>query len=221
MILVFDLDDTLYNEVDFVKSGFSSVSNYLSNTYKLPSTFEDMCNLLSKDGRGQIFNKILDKYNFFSIKRLKKCISIYRYHKPNIRLFDSAERCLQRFSAFTKYIVTDGNKLVQANKIKALNIMSMFTGIYITRNYGIDKEKPSPYCFLKIQARENSNPQNIVYIGDNSNKDFVGIKKLGFKTVRIKTGFYKDILVSKEYEAEFVLSSLDEIDSVFLSNLEK
>lgn len=219
MILVFDLDDTLYNEMDFVISGFNSVSSYLSDTYGLPSTAEDMCNILAKYGRGQIFNSILSKYNIFSIKKLKKCISIYRYHQPNIRLFDSARQCIRRFSSYPKYIVTDGNKLVQANKINALNIKHMFTGIYITRNYGTDKEKPSPYCFKKIQAKENVQPQKIVYIGDNSNKDFVEIKKLGFKTIRIKQGFYKNIHVSKEYEAEFILSSLDELDTEFILSL--
>lgn len=219
MILVFDLDDTLYNEMDFIKSGFNAVSDYLSNTYGLPSTFEEMCVVLDKYGRNQIFDKILKKYNVYSIVKVKKCISLYRYHKPNIALSDSAQRCIERFSSYSKYIVTDGNKLVQASKINALNIKQKFVGIYITRNYGIDKEKPSPYCFRKIQMKENAQEKDIVYIGDNSNKDFVGIKELGFRTIRIKQGFYKNIILSEEYEAEYTLSSLDELNAKFLSRM--
>jgi len=221
MILVFDLDDTLYNEMDFIKSGFNAVSNYLSNTYGLPSTLGDMCFIFDKDGRNRVFDKLLKKYNIFSSKKLKKCVSIYRYHKPNIKIYDSAKRCLQRFITWSKYIVTDGNKLVQANKIKALNIKHFFEHIYITRNYGIDKEKPSTYCFNKIQEKENVYTKNIVYIGDNSNKDFVNLKKIGIRTIRIKQGFYKDTFISKDHEAEYIVSSFDELGEQFFLRMDK
>jgi len=221
MILVFDLDDTLYNEMDFIEGGFKAVSTYLSNTYDLPETFGDMCSIFNKEGRNHVFNKILKKYNIFSTDKLKKCVSIYRYHKPNIKIYDSAKRCIQRFLTWPKYIVTDGNKLVQANKIKALNIKHFFKHIYITRNYGIDKEKPSTYCFKKIQSKENVQTKRIVYIGDNSNKDFVNLKKIGIKTIRIKQGFYKDVFISKKYEAEYIISSFDELDEQFFLRMDK
>ena len=35
MILIFDLDDTLYKEKEFVKSGFKAVSRYLHLKFKL------------------------------------------------------------------------------------------------------------------------------------------------------------------------------------------
>jgi putative hydrolase of the HAD superfamily len=221
MILVFDLDDTLYNEMDFIKSGFNAVSNYLSNTYGLPSTSVDMFTFFNEDGRSQIFNKTLKKYNIFSVDKLRKCVSIYRYHKPNIEIYDSAKRCIQRFLSWTKYIVTDGNKLVQANKVNALNIKQFFKHIYITRNYGIDKEKPSPYCFKKIQAKENVQAKNIVYIGDNSNKDFINLKKIGIRTIRIKQGFYKDVFLTRDHEAEYIISSFDELNEQFFLQMDK
>ena len=34
MIIVFDLDDTLYEEITYVRSGFKAVASYLSQTYK-------------------------------------------------------------------------------------------------------------------------------------------------------------------------------------------
>jgi putative hydrolase of the HAD superfamily len=219
MVLVFDLDDTLYEELTFIKSGFNAASDYLSKTYGIPSTYKEMLAILDTAGRGQIFNILLKQYNIYSMRNVRKCISVYRCHKPNISLNESAKQCLQRFSSFHKYIITDGNKLVQTNKINALNIRPLFTGIYITRNYGIDKEKPSPYCFMKIRDREKVPPKDIVYIGDNSYKDFVGIKKLGFRTIRIRQGFYKDVLLSKEYDAEYTLSSLDELDKALLLSM--
>jgi putative hydrolase of the HAD superfamily len=219
MILIFDLDDTLYKEINFVKSGFHAVDDYFAKEYGLPSTYKSMLDIFFQDGRGAIFNKLLKEYHIFTKKTLQKCISIYRYHQPNITLDNVARRCLLRFSEYHKYIVTDGNRLVQSSKINALGIKKIFTGIYITRNYGLNKEKPSPYCFQKIKQKENVNPSEIIYIGDNIEKDFVGIKPLGFRTVRIKLGRYKDVILPDEYEAEFVLESLDDLDIKFIRTL--
>ena len=33
MIIVFDLDDTLYDEIDFVNNGFNEVANYLKKKF--------------------------------------------------------------------------------------------------------------------------------------------------------------------------------------------
>lgn len=84
------------------------------------------------------------------------------------------------------YIVTDGNKIVQNNKIEALNLRKHIKKDFITHRFGKKHSKPSTYCFEKIRKLENVNPEDIVYIGDNPNKDFVNIKELGFRTIRIK-----------------------------------
>ena len=48
----------------------------------------------------------------------------------------------------------------------------------------------------------------MVYIGDNPNKDFVGIKRLGVKTVRVLTGCYKAQQVSRDFDAETTIDNL-------------
>lgn len=42
-IVVFDLDDTLYKEVDFLKSAYMEISNRLISHYDLP---EDLYNIM-------------------------------------------------------------------------------------------------------------------------------------------------------------------------------
>ena len=61
MVIVFDLDDTLYDEIDFVKSGFLEVSEYLGDK----KYFEFMWGEFVTNGSGKIFDKLIDK---FSIK---------------------------------------------------------------------------------------------------------------------------------------------------------
>ena len=61
MIIIFDLDDTLYPEISYVKSGFLAVSNYLSLKYGFDEsqTYSFFLKTLRKDGREGIFNKFL------------------------------------------------------------------------------------------------------------------------------------------------------------------
>jgi len=123
LIIVFDLDDTLYDEVTFVKSGLKAVSDYLYIKYSISKT-ESMNffnNELSK-GREKILDKILKEYDIFSKNEVKKCLSIYRSHNPKIQLYPQAKRILQEFNRNSIYILTDGNKMVQKKKIFALGI---------------------------------------------------------------------------------------------------
>ncbi|HEX2953991.1 MAG TPA: HAD family hydrolase, partial [Bacillota bacterium] len=60
MVLVFDLDDTLYEELTFVKSGFRAVAGFLQERYGIPAqpSLELMLQKL-EGGRGRIFDDLL------------------------------------------------------------------------------------------------------------------------------------------------------------------
>jgi putative hydrolase of the HAD superfamily len=220
MILVFDLDDTLYEELDFVKSGFRKVAEYIAGEYAInpDDIFLRLIDSL-KDGRGTIFDKVLKEYNICSKSYVKECLMVYRSHKPDIQLYPDALNCLERFSSLSKYIVTDGNKIVQANKIKALKLDAHIKYSYITHRYGIRYSKPSDYIFQMICRKEKTDPGKVLYIGDNPHKDFVGIKPKGFRTVRILRGNYKEIHPGKSFEAERNIHSLNEITKEFLNSI--
>ncbi|MEM5875592.1 MAG: HAD family hydrolase [Candidatus Aenigmatarchaeota archaeon] len=220
MIIVLDLDDTLYNELDFVKSGFKAVSEYLYKKFSINKrkSFLFMMKKLRTEGRGRIFDDLLKKYGIYTKKEVRKCINIYRNHKPRIFLYPEAREFLKKFKKYPLYIVTDGNKVAQQNKIKALKLDKKIKFCYITSHYGEKGAKPSPYCFLKICKKEKVLPKNVVYIADNPYKDFIEIKKLGFKTIRILKGPYKDLILPDEFEAEYKFKSLADIKEDFLKN---
>lgn len=215
-LIVFDLDDTLYDELTYVKSGFHKVAAFLSNEFKI-STDELskwMWNRLTTHGRGTIFDDVLREYGHYSKSIAKRCLSVYRTHQPNISLPDTTLHCLKEFSHYPLYIVTDGNKLVQHNKLVALGLYHHMKHCYVTHRYGKHHAKPSPYCFLHIAKKEKVSPNDVVYIGDNPLKDFVGIKPLGFRTIRVMTGQYKDVRMPLEYEADECIESLTELKDV-------
>ncbi len=218
MVIVLDLDDTLYDELSFVKSGFKSVATWLFQNFLIPpeESLSFMLQELARKGRGEIFDSLLKKYGIFSKKDVKKCISIYRKHRPDIKLYPEAEFFLERFKKYPIYIVTDGNKVVQRNKIISLGLDKKVKFFYLTHNFGTKYSKPSPYCFLKICEKERVPPQKVVCIGDNPYKDFVNLKPLGFKTIRVLKGQYKDVFLEEKFEAEYKFNSLSEITEEFL-----
>ncbi|MFA5822196.1 MAG: HAD family hydrolase [Thermodesulfovibrionales bacterium] len=220
MILVFDLDDTLYEEMSFVESGFRAVTEFLAAIYKIPKNdlFELMM-LNLENGRGKIFDELLTNYGIFSKKLVGACISVYRYHRPNIKLYQDAIDCIERFKSLPKYIVTDGNKIVQENKINALNLNNKIKRYFITHRFGIKNAKPSPYCFNLICKIEKVQPSEVVFIGDNPTKDFVGIKPIGFKTIRLLRGNFKVIRLDPSFEADFEINSFTELTDSFLENI--
>jgi len=219
-VVVFDLDDTLYDELTYVRSGFRAAARALSPELKASEQelFDRMWNVLMRDGRGKVFDETVAHYRGRPVRRLvRRALSAYRGHAPDIALAEDAEDALSRLEREGKplYIVTDGNKLVQARKIRALGLDRRVDGIYVTHRYGIRHAKPSPYCFLKIRDREGAAPGDIVYVGDNPRKDFVGIKPLGFRTIRIRRGPWRDAKVPAEWEAEAVIGDLRELFDVF------
>ena len=202
MIFIFDLDDTLYSERRYIESGFLAVARWLENSFGWPSneTFQDMILALEKDGRGRIFNKILEQRGVMTKRIVNTCIKMYRHHAPDISLEESTKNIL---SSIPKplYLVTDGHKVVQQNKIISLGIEKYFKKVFITYRYGINKAKPSTYCFELIRRLEKCDWGDMLYIGDNPEKDFVNLNPLGVRTIRVLTGGYSCVQAKQGFDA--------------------
>jgi putative hydrolase of the HAD superfamily len=54
----------------------------------------------------------------------------------------------------------------------------------------------------------------MIYIGDNPFKDFFNCNKVGIKTVRVMRGMYKEIKVSKFYDAKIKIKNLSELKKI-------
>lgn len=215
MIPIFDLDDTLYAERSFVESGFRVVAIELEQIFgwNVETSLMYMMKTLSDVGRGAVFNSLLHSHGVLSPKLLKHCINTYRHHLPNIELAPEAGRVLDSFIS-RPYLVTDGHKVVQYNKVKALDIQSRFNRIYITHRYGIRYAKPSIHCFELIKKREKCTWSEMFYVGDNPGKDFVNLNPLGVHTIRVATGEHAAVVAKPGYDAKHKIASLDELEKL-------
>ena len=218
MVIVFDLDNTLYDETLFIRGGMRAVAEYLA--VELRETPEIIFQQLDKEWhlcRDLVFDRVLEARCVKNKKLVNKCLSIYRGHDPEITLLPAARACLKRLNKNPLYVVTDGNKVVQRRKFMALGLSPLIRHCFCTYAHGRHRSKPSPYCFEKICQLEHVSPSEVVYVGDNPHKDFVGLKPLGFKTVRVLYGPYASTKVTAAYEADIEIRSLDELDERFLS----
>ncbi|WP_456480309.1 HAD family hydrolase [Nautilia sp.] len=197
MVIVFDLDDTLYDEIEFVKSGFLEISRYLGDE----KYYNFMWELFNKEGSGKIFDKLIQTFDLDA--NINKLIEIYRFHMPKITLPKESVELLE--FAKISALITDGHYITQQNKFYALGLdkyinFPVFTDFYRTK-------KPELKPFLTVMHKYPNN--EYVYISDNPKKDFFAPKKLGWKTVRYKNpkGIYKDI----ENNADIEVHSRKEI----------
>lgn len=217
MVIIFDLDDTLYDEKTFVLSGFEQVALWIAShsTYAKEDIFSFMKKDLEKNGRGKIFDNVLEKYYKKNKTTVNKMINIYRLHQPNIKIDAKIINLLNELKQkYSLYIVTDGNKLVQANKIKALGLEKYVKKAFITYRYGLKASKPSLICFEKIKKIEKTEWEKLVYIGDNPKKDFLNLNKVNALTIRILQGDYACLKVDPDFDAKYKIKKLVEIKEI-------
>ena len=66
MIIIFDLDDTLYEEISYLTSGFKVLLAILKKILAIVvSSYQDLC-ILQEFGRGTVFDKWLLQKGIFS-----------------------------------------------------------------------------------------------------------------------------------------------------------
>jgi putative hydrolase of the HAD superfamily len=208
MIPIFDLDDTLYDELTYVHSGFRAVADWGANQLGLNAerSYLKLISILETEGRGRVFNHWLEGFG-----SVREAVRVYRHHIPDIVVWDAAVRAMNTLRDHPLYLVTDGHKVAQANKIAALGIGSRFKHTYLTHRYGIALAKPSTHCFQLIQKRERCDWCEMAYVGDNPSKDFVNLNALGVQTVRVLTGQHRDVVAKPGFDAKYQISSLDEL----------
>ncbi len=189
-VVVFDLDDTLYDEIDYCRSGFAAVAEYLANlpgVHPADRIFAALWGQFSAGNRTKTFNAALDELDIaFDSIRIKQLVDVYRNHVPRIALPDESREILDELR--TKYklaLLTDGFLPAQQLKVRALGIEGYFAVIIYTEQLGREFWKPSPVGFEKIMYDLGAEPDNMVYIADNENKDFIAPNSLGFSTIRL------------------------------------
>jgi putative hydrolase of the HAD superfamily len=213
--LVFDIDDTLILERDYVRSGFEAAGLYAKYEYDIGGLSTTCWSLFQAGVRGDTFDRALAVLEVTPPPGLvSELIAIYRAHRPDVELLDDAAACLARWRdrAFLG-IVTDGSAISQRAKIDALELGALVDLVVVTAELGRAYAKPAPGAFALFETASGLSGTDCVYVADNPAKDFGGPHRLGWRTVRIRRpeSLHADVPNSRDVDVEITsLAGLDE-----------
>lgn len=210
--IVLDIDDTLYLERDYVRSGFRAVDEWVAGAFGVSGFFEGAWKAFETGNRGDIFNRCLAGTGIDSPAVIEQMIAIYRSHTPEITLLPDARRFLDRVTDGPLAVITDGPIASQRAKAVALNLSTWADPIVFTSEHGPGFGKPSPRSFQLVADRLKVQGHECCYIADNPAKDFQGPKSLGWRTIRIRRrgGLHVDVRGTDDIDLE-----IESLDSLF------
>ena len=176
-VIVFDLDDTLCKELDFLRSAFREIAEKLAGGQGAGTLFSEM---LAMRSRGEnVFKNLSARFGVPVATLLER----YRAHVPEMTLAADVRATLEtlRERGATLGLITDGRALTQRNKIRALGLDAFFApeNIVISEEFGSEKPCARNYEFF-MKKFPNA---DFCYVGDNPAKDFVAPNALGWRTV--------------------------------------
>lgn len=163
--VLFDLDNTIYNEDIFLLGAYKLLA-LNQNRYRPDLVYIYLSETLHDQGTSRIFDKLLHHFPdidlnindclfFLRNYRAKPLIRPYRWYVDLINSLDDS---------FHVRIITNGNVLQQINKISSIDLClpeNRYSVVYANSIAG----KPSPASFYEFHDSDNfTNP---IYIGDS------------------------------------------------------
>ena len=204
-VIVFDLDDTLCSEFEYLQSAFREIATSLEKNNP-DALLEEMISNY-KSGK-DVFDILVQQYNLPSKDSL---IHTYRNHFPSFPNNNSHELLTNlKKQGYILGIITDGRSVTQRNKLKSLNIEHLFDKIVISEEFGSEKTNERNFTvFHEYEA------QKYYYIGDNPAKDFYQANRLGWITICLRdneNNIHKhNSLLPFEYNSKYKVYSIVEL----------
>ena len=222
--MLLDVDDTLYPERDFARGGFRAAAAVLASRLRRSSEelFELLWQQFERGVRGSIFDSVLAELNVpREAALIEELIRAHRSHEPQLTLCDDADRRLDvLWPRYGLGLLTDGLADVQRRKVKALGLQSRVESIIYSDDFGREHWKPSPIPYLELLRKMHVDPSHAVYVGDNPKKDFIGARRLGLQTVRIRRPGteHGHLDAQPGFEADHEITSLDSLPEWLAAN---
>jgi putative hydrolase of the HAD superfamily len=214
--IVLDIDDTLYLERDYVRSGFEAVGRWAHRELGVDDFADRAWAAFESGARNTIFDEVLTACGApTDDATITELVARYRTHPPSIVLAADAEAGLDRWhGAAALAAITDGPLSSQQAKARALGLERWTSTVVFTASLGPGKGKPDPAAFELVQEELGVGGKSCVYVADNPAKDFVGPKALGWRTVRVRRRLGLHVDVDSGTDVDHEITTLEQLDAV-------
>jgi putative hydrolase of the HAD superfamily len=213
-VVVVDIDDTLYLERDYARSGFAAVGARARDELGVADLGERAWAAFESGVRGNIFDQALAAVGVTPDADLvPQLVEVYRSHAPQIGMLADARAWIDaRSSHVALAVVTDGPLASQRAKAEALGLAAWAHPIVFTEALGPGLGKPHPAAFEKIEAELGLSGAACAYVADNPAKDFRAPRALGWRTVRVRRpgGLHAEAPSRDDVDAE--ITTFDQLD---------
>jgi putative hydrolase of the HAD superfamily len=212
--IVFDLDDTLISNKQFILSRCVLFFNKLKIEGTTIEDFKIYILALLNEGKAPILLNEL-KRNYKLVQDVNELIELYRTCYPEkMEVYKDVLSTLAYLKSkqYKIFLLTDNPKRTQEIKINMIpEVMASFDAVFFTAD--LNTEKPDFLCFNKVSEVSKISLNQMVMVGDNEYRDIYGALQSGFafafKVVR------QDSIVSQSImEYHFMKTNGCEIDSL-------
>ena len=187
--VVLDLDDTLYLERDYVRSGFSHIAVYLEErgVASAAEIVDFLWSGFEGGQRGHAFDSLVERWpQVFEVEKVEALVDRYRQHLPSIDLLEPLALAELLDRHLVVGLISDGWASAQRAKLKALGIEDCFGSVVLTGDWGVGYGKPHHRAFIAIEQASSLSGPELVYVADNPSKDFIGPNERGWLSWRIR-----------------------------------
>ena len=174
---VFDLDDTIFYEKDYVISGFHAISKSLFEKRLINKKFNELINLNDN------FNDPLQEFSKQNRDiNIDELIKIMREHSPKIKVRPGIKKFLNLLKGNGNElgVITNGREKTQQNKFHSLGLQH-YVDLFIVSGE-VKLAKPSIKIFDLY--RNQSKRKKFIFFGNNPSLDLIPLEnEVSWKTV--------------------------------------
>lgn len=186
--IVLDLDDTVYPEHEFVRSGFRHIEAWAADALGIEGLGETCWSLFRDGVRGHTFDRALELHGVpASPDSVRALVIEYRMHTPQIRVGPERLEVVEKLSEnFRLCVLTGGNPDVQRSKYRVLGIDHLVESVVFCGDWGPEFDKPHERGWQAIEDLTGLSEGQLTYVADNPLKDWPATEHRGWSLIRVR-----------------------------------
>jgi len=183
--VIFDLDDTLYQERRFALSGYAAVASRVAEETGMPRAvlFRFLVQRFRARGRERLLQTWCAEFAL-PVADVPSYVDVIRTHVPRVRLPARSRRVLAalRTGGYRLGVLTNGLPPTQPGKVEALGLAAL-VDITVYANECAPGGKPAIVCFQTVLQRLGVAASSAVFVGDHLDNDIAGAAAAGLSTI--------------------------------------